>query len=521
MQLFKLKDNNTPKLSRKNMWKRGGYAAAITAAAIVGVILINILFSALGNRVSLKLDLSFTGENSLSQENTQFLKEIETPVSVTVCATKEDYQGGMLSQIAGQYLYVYDESGYYAQTVKLLDMYASVNPKITVEYLDITSTAGQALVDEYPSLFYGDIIVSTTNADGKTTSKLVGFNDIYSYSDSTGYGYSSITANKLETALSSAINLAISGQTKQAALLANYSDTTVFETYFAAQLKLNGIETQNITDNILSSVPEGVEQLYIVCPSKDLLPQELNVINAWLNNNGARGRSLIFVPGTSVANIPNVLEFLSEWGVSYTNGILYETNSRNHMQGDNTTLAAFNNETQITDVLNAQKQCILGHNIPMQTAYESYETKTTNIMVSSADTTVAAPVGIDENWTPDASLTKKSYANLIITADNSTLNNSLVTSYVAAFSSVDFIYSEWATLTQVGNMETAVNTAVKTAGFDAANKKLFIDKSVSAESFADKVSESGTTVIVVLFMVITPLVLIGAGVYVWIRRRNR
>ncbi len=511
----------TCKFNRAALFKHGGYSIGIIAIATACLILVNVLFTALGNRVSLKLDLSFSGENSISEENAEFIKGIEKPVSLTICATEADYSDGYMDYYAQQYFGVYDEGGYYAQTIRLINLYKELNSNISVEYLDLSSTAGSAIVSEFPSIFYGDIIVRYTDENKNSTSKVVSFEDIYRYEDSSGYGYYySITANRLESALSSAINSCISGETKSAALLATYSDSNIFEALFGSQLKLNGFEVTEISENIISEIPADVEQLYIVAPTKDMLPNEISVINNWLYNEGNRGRSLIFIPSTSVTNLPNLVEFLKEWGVSYSDGILYETNSSNHYSGDPTTLVAFNNESSLK-IANEAKSYILGHNLPMSAAYETYSTKETGVVVSTSDTVVAAPLGIDSDWTPSSDLTQQSYPNLIVTTDSDVVGDELKSSYVAAFSTFDFIYSQWAQLSQLGNMEAALNTAIVTAGFDTDSQLLFLDKTVTVESFADQISETGAVTIRIIFMIIVPILLITAGVIIWLRRRNR
>ena len=520
--IFK-RSESTEKFNRKTLFKRGGYAIALIAIVLAGVIALNVLFTALGNRFTLTLDLSFSGENSISEENAEFLKGIDKPVSITVCADKASYTNGTLKDIAYNYFYIFDDDGYYNQTIKLIDLYATYNPNITVEYIDLTSTAGSAIASEYPSIFYGDIIVRCTDKDGNTNSKLVGYKDIYTYEDMSGYGYYySITGNKLETALSSAINSVVSGKTKTSAVLSAYTNKEVFDTLFGSQLKLNSFDLIEITDNVLSSIPEGVEQLYMVCPEKDMMAEELTLLNKWLYNDGQLGRSLIFIPNTSIKNIPNIIEFLKEWGISYADGVLYETNSSNHLPSYPTALFSFNNETDLKGIQSDSDRYISNNNLPMTTIYENYDSKETNIIASTSDATVAAPLGIDEKWTPDSSYEKKSYPTLIVTNDSAVVDGTYKSSYVAAFSSADFIYSYYATQASAcGNLELSLNAATVLAGFDTDAQLLFIDKTVTVESFADQISESGAAVIRIIFVVLTPILLIAAGFVIWFRRKNR
>ena len=504
--------------NRKSFYRHSGYAATIAAVALALLLVINIVLSVVAERTTLQFDLSATGENSISAENAEFLKGIEKEVTLTVCADKASYTNGTLAEFAYQYFYILDEDGYYDQTIKLIDLYPTYNSNIKIEYIDLTSTAGSAIASEYPSIFYGDIIVKCGD-----NSKVVGYSDIYGYEDVSGYGaYYSITTNKLETALSSAINTVISGKTKTSAVLTAYSSTDVFNTLLGSQLKLNSFDVTEIKDNIISSIPAEVEQLYIICPTKDMLAEELKVLNNWLYNDGNLGRSLVFIPGSSVANIPNIIEFMKEWGVSYTDGVLYETNSSNHYPNYPTALFSFSNESNFKQIVPSNGFFITGTNVPMTTAFETNDSKTTNIIASTGDTTVAAPLGIKDDWKPDASAEKKIYPTVIVTDDTALVGDTAKSSYVVAFSSADFIYSSFAQSSSVcGNLELAINACSFTAGFDDEARLIFIDKTVTVETFVDKISENGASVIRIIFVITLPLLLVAAGFVIWFRRKNR
>lgn len=522
------RQNSGNTVKNKAKWRHGGYAAIITAVAIIAVIVLNVLLAAIAERTTLSFDLTPGGENSISAENAEFIKGINSAVTVSVLADKSGYTDGYMAYYAENYKGVTDETGaYFKQTVRLVDTYESLNKNIKVEYIDISTTAGAAIANEYPTIFYGDIVVRGTNAQGVTHSRLVSFEDIYSYSDPSGYaamGYGaySIDGNNIETALTSAINGVLSGETKKAGLLCKHSESSIFSGLYESQLKLNNFEIADIEDNIISKIDDDIDVLFIVAPTSDFLPAELNVINAWLDNNGNRGHSLVFFPAQSVAKIPNLLEFLAEWGIKYTDGVLWETNSSNHMEGDNTTMAVFDCETELSGILpDSGNASIVGGNIPMEVAYETHSSRTTNLLVSTSDTVTAAPLSKSESWKPAANAVKKSYANLIVTQDTVLVDNKEQTSYVAAFSSADFIYSAWAQYEQLENMDIAVKTAIKLAGFENETNKTFVVKTVTTESFADSVTATKSAIITAIFVIILPLALIAYGVVVYVKRRKR
>ena len=107
-------------------------------------------------------------------------------------------------------------------------------------------------------------MVECTDSEGNTKGRLVGFDDIYSYSDDSGYadmgyGYYYVDGNNIETAVSSAINTLVSGEIKNMALVSSHSNSDIFERIYAENLKLNGFEISKIDNPIIQEIPENID----------------------------------------------------------------------------------------------------------------------------------------------------------------------------------------------------------------------------------------------------------------------
>ena len=76
------KENKPKKLRNKALFKRGGYAIALTAIVIVGAIVLNILVGALSERFHLTFDLSSDKINSASEENIEYIKGVKEKVTI-------------------------------------------------------------------------------------------------------------------------------------------------------------------------------------------------------------------------------------------------------------------------------------------------------------------------------------------------------------------------------------------------------------------------------------------------------
>ena len=64
------------KIRNAALFKRGGYSVAVTAAVLAAIILLNVLVGALADRVNLEYDISSSKNNSVSNENAEFIKGV-------------------------------------------------------------------------------------------------------------------------------------------------------------------------------------------------------------------------------------------------------------------------------------------------------------------------------------------------------------------------------------------------------------------------------------------------------------
>ena len=65
------KGKKAKRIKNQALLKRGGYAVAITAAVMVGIIVLNVLLGVLAKRVPLEFDMTLDKKNSMSQENVE------------------------------------------------------------------------------------------------------------------------------------------------------------------------------------------------------------------------------------------------------------------------------------------------------------------------------------------------------------------------------------------------------------------------------------------------------------------
>ena len=521
----KVKAKKPKKLKNQALLRKGSFSVAITAAVLAGIIILNVLVSALSKRFVLEFDMSAEKENSMSEENIDYLKNLDAEVQITVCATPEDYEGGYMSYYA-QNLYgvTSDATDYYKQTIKLLDKYPAYNDKISLRYIDTQDSQFTEISSKYSNekLSYGDIIVSCTK-NGSERYKIVGFKDVYNLSeDSTyaAYGYttSTVGGNNVETAVTSAIAYVTSNKTKKAALITGHSKNDYTADY-QTLLKENNYEITVISDSMIGSISDEYDAVIIAAPTADFLGAELDALSAFLENDGKLGKGLIFFADASAPYLTNLYDFLQQWGIAVGEGILFETNSQNYMPDDPMTMGTYPTSSD-NDITSGMNLCITGYNVPITAAFESEGNITVTSLMSTPESVVAAPVGTTASWTGADDYTKQSYSS-VIQAEMSDYDddNNEISSYVLAFSSIEFIQSEYNEQSAVANKNITLAAAERAVGAENTGIS-FISKTITNESYSDSVTDLSAGIIRILFMFILPIACIALGIYIFIRRKN-
>ena len=508
-------------LKNQALLKKGSYSLALTAAFLIGAIVLNILVSALSDRFVLEFDMSFKKDFSMNEENIDYIKTVKDKVEITVCADKENYASYMPSYAQQYEVSDNEATSYYEQTLKLVDKYAAYNKNITVNYVDTQSSEFSPIAAKYKSdgIGYGDILV-VSNKNGVERHKVVRYKDIYNLTQNqeyAAYGYNiyTVSGNNIENALTSAVSYVVSLETKKIGFITGHSAKDYTADY-QKMLKENNYEIVLISDQIITSIPEDLDAVVLAAPTSDFMAEELNLLSAFLDNDGKLGKGFIFFADVNSPYLTNLYEFLEQWGISVGEGVLFDTGNY-HLTDDPCMLyMAATGEDNISDNVNI---CISGYNVPIEPCIENTESKKVTNIIATAPTVVAAPKGVDASWTGAGDYTPAAYSGLLQTKVSNYYENEPVASYVTVFGSVEFIYSQYNEYSDVSNKEITLSCAERSAGADNIGIH-FTSKTITNESFADSVNQAEANAIRIIFMFLLPVALIVAGVYVFIRRKN-
>ncbi len=541
--MFKFKKSpKVKKLRNALALKKGGYSIAITAIFLVGIIALNILVSALNNRFDLEIDMTADKKHSISEENVDFIRDVEDEIDIIVCSTEDGYSENLLNLLAAAQMISESSdtatiSEYFDQTIALVNKYAQYNKNLKLRYIDTQSAEYTEIKEKYavdnPQI--GAIIVGKIEND-VVRRKILGVTDIYVLQEDTSSAYSiygsgggsTIAGNNIETALTGAIEYVTKDIDTNVTVFTGHS-TEDIEKDYVEMLEKNNYNVTTVSDAVIGSVPKDTDVVVIPGAIRDFSASEIKVISTFLDNDGKLGKGMVAFASASAPYLKNFYDFLGEWGVEIEDGILYETDSQSHIPGDNTIVNSQN--TWVDGELYDISECWTGNNVPMKASEKEIDYLRASALVATATqtdltgeesgTAIAAPKDRAENWKGESKYDKKEYATLIECIKSTTdEDNKDLESRVAIFSSTDFISSELSEVESVTNKEATLAMVERAAGITKSDIS-YIPKSISAsESFQSEVTEGDAGTVRALFMFILPILTILMGIIIYIKRRN-
>lgn len=538
------KFNFGEKYKNPKFMKRSIFTILFTVVLIGLIIAANIFATTYAQNNPTSIDVSTEKSNTLTLQNIEFIQGIENPVEIIVCATEQGYRGAEMVNYASEVYYVKENpttDNYFNQTINLLQSYHKYNDKIgRVQFIDPQKPEFKEIESQFDvEIAYGDILIRSTRPDenGKETTfeDVITFEEVYELYDpnngaSSMYGMMTtyvIAASNLETAVSSSIFTVAASSTKKIGLLTNHSTKNADLAFTDA---LSGYNFEKVDLSVIENAEtlKNIDTVLLVEPVSDLTPTELESLEAFLDNNGKRGKNFMVFGSTASPNTPNLNEFLEEWGIKVEDGMAYDTNA-GYRLSDGKSMLLFNKENELTKGLKASElSCYCADNVALSIAFDGEDasegyskgTRTANVLMSTSVYGVKAPKGVS-GYTASSKDVLGEMPIIIATSDT-TMNENYdkVSSYVTYFASSDFIDEAWTQFGDNGNMDYAITVANVINGRSGANM-YFYPKITGLNTMNTPITEQQSANISTFGIFVLPLLLVIGGVVVWFLRRRR
>lgn len=486
------------KFMKSRKAKHGTVAMAITALVIVMVIVLNIIIGLLVNRFpDLELDLTSNNSFALQDDTIDYVSHLNNDVTVYILMEKDKFEG---------------QGTYFVQAQKMLNKMASKSDgKIKIKYVDLTSNP--SFTSNYPNV---DWQSSSANnivlVESGKQYKVLTLTDCFEYDEQTYnyYGTYSFTGTKIEQAVVTAI-LNVTTDDKVVVDMIKGNNEQDYSS-LKSLLENNAYQVNEVS-LATGDFDKDAKVAIMYAPSVDLDEKIVEKLSTWLSNDGKYGRSLIYVPTADMGEMPNLDDFLKEWGMSIDRGYVFET--------DETALVNANSPYAFTvSYGDYYKDNLKNSKIPVVVS-ESHavnitDENTAHALLKTTNKAGVLPIDADKSWDYKDAITgngENVAAEGVMTNEDKKSSRVVVFGSYVMFSDTIMQYNSFNNSAYFMNV---INTI--------ADKE---DVGITIESKSIDNTELGITdvatqnTMLVVFVIVIPIAILVAGFVFWLRRRNR
>ena len=485
------------KILNNRRFRMGSFATVLTVIFIAALLILNMIVSAVSNRYPVQIDLTTDKIYGLSDETIEYLKGLEKEVDIYVLATEDGFSSA---------------SDYFLQAKESIKKFPQYTSKVDLSFVDMAKDP--SFESKYASYNIGtrDIIVECGSKI-----QIVKTSDLFTlqYDSSTGYSY--IQGSRTDEAITSAIMNVTSDYTPKVTLLTAHSSFDA--TSFVSLLEQNSFEV--ITqDLLLEDIDPEAEVAILFAPSQDLDEDQLKKLDAFLDNDGQKGRSLLYFASASQPAMPAMEAFLSEWGIVMEDATVYETDySRIYNYSPLHSIVDFVNEEILED---PSGYMLMPTARVMDTSFTERDGKTVEVLQKFGPEALAIPNDAGEDYNIEDAEAYAWPALVLSTLEKSA--GKVNESGVAVLKS-QVIVSASAASCESGLLSS--NTFVNGKYYlNLINSVVGRDVNYSV---TDKVLDTNTLVmtntqilgIAAVFVIVIPAALLVWGIVVFMRRRHK
>lgn len=535
----KKKEKKPPEGSLAKRLKHGTMATVFTCIFLALLVLVNVVATTLFQRYPITIDLTKNKIYSMTEESEEYVKQVDVDVTVTIFADEEDYIGRW---------------AYNQQAIELLKNYCKLNHHISYRFVDMDSNPD--IIKSYSDTIseYDMIFETNTEVDGETVQRTrkLGMADLVSFSSElltqlaqSGYSIDmlreqagsditflsyyggAVEASNAEQAFTSALMTVTDPDPVYVTFLTGRNEVTDLMTgdsplsYFRTLLVANGYNVNEI-DITTEEIPENTDIAVIAAPTVDYLPEEVKKVSDYMMGGGELGKQLIYIASYSQGDTPMLDEFLAEYGLEIGEGVICETYGENYINYPYVTKATELSDSFTQDVLSKEQVIYSMYCRPVNTLFDTRDMVTTEKYVQSTANAYTAELEYNAAYqqVPGQPLTHGQQCYFAIGSKAKFAGDgsgNTAYSNILCFGSEYLLQSNILSAEQNGNSEYFFSVL---AGISHKSDGIFIQpKTIRGAAF--DIDQKQKTILMWTFIVIIPVAVLGIGLFVWLRRKNK
>jgi ABC-type uncharacterized transport system involved in gliding motility auxiliary subunit len=488
-------------LLKSRKFRQGSFATAFTILGIVMIIVLYIMLSTISTRLNWRLDLTPERLFEITQESMDFLAALDEDVNIFVLNDEDSF--------------INAAQPFSFQANEVIRRYESFGARINLEYVDLvrspTFVANYSDLDLMPN----QILIESRNRDRQV---VIEFQDLFNIVTGQG-GQTTIRSSRAEQVMTSAILNVTSDVQIKVSVLEGYNQSDISS--FTQLLEMNNYEIVHENLATVEDINSEATIALLVAPARDISEDDLRKLDRFLNNNNEYGRTLFFITGaekTPVSQKPNLSAWLAEWGIAIGDSVLFEGDmTRLFSLGD--PFAGFvdysdNERAQdFSQSLRAQELLVASYySNPLSILFTDRNFRFVNPLLQTSEMSGILPEG--ELTAEDLD---GPHPVLVLSNMFSFENGTQLDSYVLVSGTYTAFSSAALGEVNFANSEYFLGLMGKLANRD--DMVMIQDKTFSIDTM--QMTWLQARAIAVVVVIILPVVMLGSGIVIWLRRRHR
>ncbi len=478
-----------------------GFAWVIAALILAIAIIINIVVA----KLDFNIDVSVQKLFSLSETSIEYLDELEktdTEIDMYLLMEMDELEDDSATRSLYRALVEYDEY----DCINLIDF----NPNQDEETLQKINP------DNIYSLNMGDIVLVC--GDNKRHVNGVSMYTTSNTYDSNGNVTDSEEFFQGENIITSGIKAVVDGYLPTVYFLTGHGEKALDTSYssLSTLMKSKNYRTASLNLADVDIVPEDAEIIIMAAPSSDITEREFDKLSAYLDEGGSL--SVMLSPNGGEFDYDNLQKLLDPFCLKLDYNYVRETDSGNHMSGDDTAIVCSIAEQEEDSDLYADIQSLIdsefitympkSRSLSVDVNNENYSAVETGALLTTSASVIGEPFG----GTYDTEALEGYELELALYSKDVARNNAKVT----VFGNAEFIDDEH--IQDVSYMSSYYVYLSTITWMANQNLDMGIGDKAAAVDYMSLTEESAYTLIFIFIALPVVIMLIGVGI--WMKRRH-
>ena len=465
---------SVPMPQNKTILRAGSYSMAITAVVLAILVAVNIFVSALP-AAQTQYDISASKLYSITSNTKVVVNALEEDVTIYWIV-----QSGQEDDVLENLLSKYESLSDHIQVVKR-------NP-------DVYPTFAEQYTDE--TVYNNSLVVECGER-----SRFISYEDIY-VQDADIYSYSYTTSFDGE----GAIDYVVSEELPQLYVLEGHGEAELPAT-FSEQIEKENIETNTLSLLTVDAIPEDADCILIYAPSSDISEAERDILADYVEQGG---KLMVAAGPTEDGVLENLYSLLAEYGVEANEGIVVEEDREYYAFQAPYVLLPDMASGAITDSLIEENYYPL---MPVSlglTVTEDSGSEAVTALLTTSDTSFSKTAGYDLDTYEKEEGDIDGPFTVAVSVESSGGGQMIW------FTSSDFLEDAYNAYSSGANVDLGINALSSLIGESEA--MAIRSKSLNYNYLT--ISDSASSTLKTLMIGVFPLVYLGAGIAVILKRRR-